>query len=129
VLKLETFGKVDHKYPVSFEMWCSRRMAKISWTDRARNEEVLNGVKVERNVLHTVKRRKANWIRYILCKNCLLEHVSEGKIEENRRRARKSRQVLGDLKDKTGYYKLKDGARNRTEWKTPYEPAVRQTTE
>jgi hypothetical protein len=28
-----------------FEMWCCRRMEKISWTDHVRNEEVLLGVK------------------------------------------------------------------------------------
>ena len=35
---------------------------KISWTDRVRNEEMLHGVKEERNIVHRVKRRKANWI-------------------------------------------------------------------
>jgi hypothetical protein len=41
-------------------------MEKISWTDRVRNEEVLHRVKEERTILHTVKRRKANWIGQIL---------------------------------------------------------------
>jgi hypothetical protein len=31
-----------------------------SWTDRVRNEEVLHRVKEERNILHTIKKRKAN---------------------------------------------------------------------
>ena len=35
----------------------------------------------ERNFLHTIKRRKANWIGHNLCRNCLLEHIIEGKIE------------------------------------------------
>jgi hypothetical protein len=35
-------------------------MEKISWTHRVRDEEVLHRVKEERNVLHTVKRRKVN---------------------------------------------------------------------
>jgi hypothetical protein len=61
-------------------MWCWRRM-EISWTDRVRNEEVLHIVKEERNILHTIKRRKANWIGHILRRNCLLKHVIEGKIE------------------------------------------------
>ena len=47
--EIETLGKVDHKYPVSFEMWWCRRTGKISWTDRVRNEEVLHRVKEERN--------------------------------------------------------------------------------
>jgi hypothetical protein len=37
-----------------------RRMEEISWTDRVRNEEVLRGVKEGRNIVHTVKRRKAD---------------------------------------------------------------------
>jgi hypothetical protein len=50
-----TLRKVDQKYLESFQMWCWRRMEKISWTDRVRNEEVLHRVKEERNILHTVK--------------------------------------------------------------------------
>jgi hypothetical protein len=34
--------KVNQKYLESFEMWCWRRMEKISWTNRVRNEEVLH---------------------------------------------------------------------------------------
>jgi formate hydrogenlyase subunit 6/NADH:ubiquinone oxidoreductase subunit I len=47
-------------------------MEKISWTDRVRNEEVLHRVKEERNIIHTVKRRKADCIGCILCRNWLL---------------------------------------------------------
>jgi hypothetical protein len=55
-------------------------MEKISWTDRVRNEEVLHRVKEERHIVHTVKRRKVNWIGHILRRNCLLKHVIEGKV-------------------------------------------------
>jgi hypothetical protein len=58
-------------------------MEKISHADRVRHEEVLYKVKEKRHTyLHTVKRRKANWIGHILHRNCLLKHVIEGKIEE-----------------------------------------------
>jgi hypothetical protein len=76
-----TLWKVDQKYLESFDMWCWRRAEKISWTDRVRNEEVLHRVKEERNILHTIKGRKANWIGHILRRNCLLKHVIEGKTE------------------------------------------------
>jgi hypothetical protein len=45
-----TLRKVDQKYPENFEMRCCRRMEKISWTDRVRNEEELQRVKEERNI-------------------------------------------------------------------------------
>jgi hypothetical protein len=75
---------VDQEYLESFEMWCWRRMEKISWTDRVRNEDVLLRVSEQRNILHTVKRRKANLIGHTLGRKCMLEHVTEGTIEEER---------------------------------------------
>jgi len=36
-----TLRAADQKYLESFEMWCWRRIEKISWTDHVRNEEVL----------------------------------------------------------------------------------------
>jgi len=44
-------------------------MDKISWTDLVRNEEVLCRGKKERNILHTIKRRKVNWIGHKLRRN------------------------------------------------------------
>jgi len=52
---------VDQKQLESFEMWCWRRMEKISWTDNVRNEEVLLTVKEQRNILHEISRQKANF--------------------------------------------------------------------
>jgi hypothetical protein len=53
-------------------MWCHRRIENIGWIEHVRNEEVLDRVKEERNIIHTIKRRKANWIGHTLCRNCLL---------------------------------------------------------
>jgi hypothetical protein len=69
---------VDQKHLASFEMWCWRRMEKISWTDHVRNEEVLLRVKEHRNILHEIRKRKANWIGRILRRSCLLQRVIEG---------------------------------------------------
>ena len=55
-----TFRAVDQKRLESFEMWCWRRMEKISWTDHVRNEEVLLRVEKQRNILHEISKRKAN---------------------------------------------------------------------
>ena len=71
----------DQKYLESFEMWCWRRMGKISWTDHVRNEEVLLRLNEQRNILHEMRKRKANWIGHILRRNCLLKQVIEGKIK------------------------------------------------
>jgi len=74
---------VDQKKLQSFEMWCWRRMQKISWTDHVRNEEVLLRVNEQRNMLREISKQKANWIGHILCRNCLLhvQQVIEGEIK------------------------------------------------
>jgi len=76
-----TLRAVDQKHLESFEIWCRRRMEKISWTEHVRNKEVLFRVKEKRNILHGVSKRKANWISHILRRNCLLQQVIEGKIK------------------------------------------------
>jgi hypothetical protein len=50
-------SEIDQKYLKSYEMWCWRRMEKISLTDHVRNEEVLLRVKEEKNIIHTTKGR------------------------------------------------------------------------
>ena len=57
--KTWTLRAVDQKHMKSFEVWCWRRMEKISWTDHVRNEEVLLRVKEQRNILHKIRKGKA----------------------------------------------------------------------
>jgi hypothetical protein len=66
-----TLRAVDQKHLDSVEMWCWRRM-EIIWIDHVRNNEVLLRVKGQRNILHEISKRKANWIGHILRRNCLL---------------------------------------------------------
>jgi hypothetical protein len=49
--------------------------------DRVRNEGVLHRVKEDRNIVHVMNRRKANWIAQILRYNCLLKNVIQEKLE------------------------------------------------
>jgi hypothetical protein len=77
-----TLRAVDQKHLESFEMWCWRRMEKISWTDHVRNEYVLLRVNEQRNILNEISKRKANRIGHILRRNCLLRQVIEVKKKE-----------------------------------------------
>jgi hypothetical protein len=93
-----TLRAVDQKHKEISEVWCWRRMEKISWTDNVRNEYVLLRVNEQRNVLHEIRKRKANWIGHILRRNCLLKRVIEGKtggeVEVTGRQGRRRRKLL-----------------------------------
>ena len=86
--------------------------------------EVLQGAKKERNVLQTMKRRKANCTGHILRRNCLLKQIvkenTEGRIEVTGIRGKRCKQLLDYLKRKRGYYKLKEEALNSTMWETGF---------
>ena len=120
-----------------FEMWCWRRIDKISLTDHVRNEEVLHTVKEKRNILHTIKRRKDNWIGHMLRRNCILKPAIDGKIkgtiEVTGRRGRRYKQPLDGLQETRGYRKLTEEALDRSVWRTCIgsgcELVVRQSTE
>jgi len=79
-------------------------MEKISWADHVRNEDVLLRVMEQRNVLHEIRKRKANWISHILSRNCFLQRVTKGKIqggiEVTGRQGRRRRKLLDDLKER-----------------------------
>jgi hypothetical protein len=92
-------------------------------------------VKKERNILLTIKRRKANLMGHILCGKCLLQHGSEGKIEGKVevtvRRGRRRKQLRVDLNEMGGYCKCKQETLDRALWRTRfgkvYGPVVRQS--
>lgn len=67
-----TLRKIDHKHLEFFEMWRWRRTEKIIWTYSLKNEKVLHGIKEERNMLNTLKRRQVNCIGYTSHRNCFL---------------------------------------------------------
>ena len=105
--------EVDQKYLENFEMWCWWRMKKISWTDRVKCE-VLHGVKDERNILHAVKWGMAIWIGHRSRRKFRLKRAIEGKVEGmielTLRGGRRHKQLLDDLKERWGYWKLKEEA-------------------
>ena len=102
-----------------------------------RNEEVLLRVNEQRSILREIRKRKANWIGHILRRNCLLKQVIEGKIkgemDVTRRRGRRHKKLLDDLKDRRGYCHLKEEALDRAMWRNRFGrgfgPVVRQTAE
>jgi hypothetical protein len=121
---------------MSLEFFIDIFLEKISWTGHVRNEDVLLRVKEQNNILHEIRKRKANWIGHILRRNCILQRVTEekiqGGIEVTGRQGRRRRKLLDDLKERRGYSHLKEEALDRTMWRArfgrDFGPVVRQTT-
>lgn len=85
----------------AFEMWCYRRMLKIPWIDKIRNEEVLERLKKEREVLATVKKRKLEYFGHLMRgeKYEIIKLILQGQIEGRRNAGRRRYSWLKNLRD------------------------------
>ena len=81
----------------AMEMWCFRRMLKISWTEFVSNEKVLGQVKEEQQILVSITQRQLKFFGHIVRENNLERLVLEGKIDGSRSRGRQRKKYLDDL--------------------------------
>ena len=84
----------------AFEMFCYRRILRISWTQHETNENVLRRMHKDRELLRIVKRRKLEYFGHIIRgqKYSLLRNIIEGRIEGKRGIGRKSLSWLRNLR-------------------------------
>ena len=88
----------------------------------ASRSKVLERIGEKRTLLNNILRRKANWIGYILRRNYLLHDAIEGQMTEVKEVGRRRRriQLLGDLRNRRRYWKLKEEAEDRKRWKRQF---------
>jgi len=66
----------------SFEMWCWRRMQRVSWIEHRTNESILSEIDEGRKVIKTIRTRRWNMIGHILWhENELIYRIIEGKMK------------------------------------------------
>ncbi|KAJ4440039.1 hypothetical protein ANN_08170 [Periplaneta americana] len=94
-------------------MWIWRRMERVKWRDRIRNEAVLERVDEERMMLKLIRKRKRNWLGHWLRRNCLLKDALERMVNGRRVRGRRRYQMIDDIKLYESYEETKGKAENR----------------
>ncbi|KAJ4439118.1 hypothetical protein ANN_15075 [Periplaneta americana] len=103
----------EEKRIEALEMWIWRRMERVKWTERVRNEAVLERVDEERMILKLIKNRKRNWLGHWLRRNCLLNDALEGMVNGRRVLGRRRYQIIDDIKMYGSYEETKRKAENR----------------
>lgn len=85
----------------AFELWCYRRILRISWIDRITNDTVLIRMNKEREIVRTIKTRKLSYFAHVMRnpeKYSLLQLVMQGKIVGKRGRGRRRTSWLKNLR-------------------------------
>ena len=101
------------------EMWFLRRMGKISWKQKLKNEEVLKQLDTKKSLLNTIKERKLKFFGHTKRHNSIMKNILEGKLEGKRPRGRPRAQWCDNIKEWTGYSMAKCTrlASQREEWR------------
>ena len=108
------------------EIWFRRRMMRISWTDKLKNEAVLEKVGVEGQLLNTIRRRHWNFVRHVLRREGAIEkNILEAEMGGKRAKGRQKLKMLDWMMERL---RIKDGkqsgnvAMNRKRWKEKEPP-------
>ena len=89
----------------AFEMWCYRRILKISWRDRVTNIEVLRRVgETETRIYRAICRRKLKFAGHVVRGSSgeMAKNLIEGTVEGKRSRGRQRKTWIDDIKGWTG---------------------------
>ena len=97
-----TITKPLEKNIEAFEMWCLRRIARISWKDKVTNADVLLRLGTSRQLLKTIKLKKLQYYGHIRRKGNFLTTLLEGKMEGRRPRGRPRQTWFSNIPQWTG---------------------------
>ena len=116
-----TLKKDDCNKILAFEMYCYRRILRISWIQKVTNVEVRRRLEIREDLLQKVMKRKLGLFGHIcrMGNERKIKSVMLGSMDGTGRRGRPCREWLDDIKDwcQLDTHSLSILAQDRTEWK------------
>ena len=112
---------------MAFERKCYRKLLRIRWTDKIRNEELYQRVQVEENLMSKVIKRKMNLFGHIcrMTDDRKIKTLVFGVMEGRNRRGRPHREWVDDVTQwcGTSLQAASHWARNRSHWRRVVDEA------
>ena len=82
-----TIKKAEHRRIDAFELWCWRRLLRVSWTARRSNQSILQEVRPEYSLEELMLKQKLQSFGYLMQRTDSFEKtLMAGKIKDRRRR-------------------------------------------
>ena len=117
-----TINKEMEKRLEAFEMWCWRRMLRISWTERRTNESILVEISKQRELLKIIRRRQLGFLGHVLRREALENISLTGRIHGSRGRGRPRIKYMDGIKKVVpggmSAGEILQMTRDRQEWKS-----------
>ena len=123
-----TIPKAQEKKINALEMWCLRRMGRISWKEKKTNKEVCEIMKYKPALLNIIKSRKLTYFGHTKRHNNICKEILEGRIEGTRARGRQRALWTDNIREWTSL-PLSEATRkatNRDAWRVIARRPLRQ---
>ena len=104
-----TIKKAERRRTDAFELWCWRRLLRVSWTARRSNQPILKEFSLEYSLKGLMLKLKLQYFGYLMRRTDSLEKtLMLGKIEGRRRRGQERMRWLDGITDSTDMSLSKD---------------------
>ena len=95
-----TIKKAEHQRIDAFELWCWRRLLRVSWTARTSNQSILKEISPEYSLEGLRLKLKFQYFGHMMRRtNSLEKTLILGKIEGRRKRGRQRMRWLDGITD------------------------------
>ena len=102
-----TVKKAEHQRIDAFELWCWRRLLRVSWTERRSNQSILKEISPEYSLEELMLNLKLQYFGHLMQRSDSFEKtLMLRKIEGRRRKGRQRTRWLDDITNSQSLLKL-----------------------
>ncbi len=122
--------KKDEKRINSFELWCFRRVLRITWTEKKMNTEVLRRINCKERLLETFNKRKLKFVGHVMRSESMEKNLLMGMVMGNRGRGRPKTRLSDNIRDICGLtmVEVERRAQDRVGWRNLVERSTAAQT-